>query len=122
MNAIYTQVYLDPHSKEYMEVFTVEPKPSEPLLSILIRVPYKELSPYKVNQLCRCMYVIKNINKEGNCHLPFLPTNDLPTLFSFLTLNGYEIDTKLTNMITKGKSNASLRNLVCYIRSPKKKD
>jgi len=119
MNAIYTQIYLLPLTKEYIEVFTMEPKPNDALLSILKRVPYQKLSPYKEQERCGCFYIVKNINPNPYCHTEFLPVDDLPILFDYLLQRGYEIDTRLTKMLIQGKSAATKRNLVCYIRYPK---
>ena len=121
MYALCTETYLDPHTKEYLEIFTIEPKPKGPLLSILKRMPYQKLSPYKLNDKCGCFYAVKNINPDAGCHTEFLPVEDLPVLFHYMTLHGYEIDTKLTKMLFAGKSAAKKRGLVCYIRFPEGK-
>ncbi len=117
MYALYTRLYLHPITKEYIEVFMVEPKPKGPLLSILKRVAPLKLSPYKgFNQCEGCIYLVKNINPDRRCSTEFLAVDDLPILFCFLTDNGYDIDTKLTKLMVQGKSAATKRNLVCYIR------
>ncbi len=117
MYALYTRLYLHPITKEYIEVFMVEPKPKGPLLSILKRVAPLKLSPYKgFNQCEGCIYLVKNINPDRRCSTEFLAVDDLPILFCFLTDNGYDIDTKLTKLMIQGKSAATKRNLVCYIR------
>ena len=117
MYSLSTRLYLHPTTKEYSEVFMVEPKPNEPLLSILKRVAPLKLSPYKGFNDCQgCIYLVKNLNPERRCSTEFLAMEDLPLLFSFLIENNYEIDTTLTKLIIKGKSAATNRNLVCYIR------
>ena len=122
MYALTTRVYLEPITKEYIEVFQVEPKPKGKLLSILKQVAPLKLSPYKGFQSCEgCIFLVKNINPNRRCSTEFLAVDDLPLLFCFLTENGYDIDTKLTKLLVQGKSAATKRNLVCYIRrSPEK--
>ena len=61
-------------------------------------------------------YLVKNLNPDRRCSTEFLAMEDLPLLFCFLTENGYDIDTKLTKLMVQGKSAATKRNLVCYIR------
>lgn len=117
MYALTTRVYLEPITKEYIEVFQVEPKPKGVLLSILKQVAPLKLSPYKGFQSCEgCIFLVKNINPNRRCSTDFLAVDDLPLLFCFLTENGYDIDTKLTKLLVQGKSAATKRNLVCYIR------
>lgn len=122
MYALSTRVYLEPITKEYIEVFQVEPKPKGKLLSILKQVAPLKLSPYKGFQSCEgCIFLVKNINPNRRCSTDFLAVDDLPLLFCFLTENGYDIDTKLTKLLVQGKSAATKRNLVCYFRrSPEK--
>ena len=117
MYALTTRIYLDPITKQYSEVFQVEPKPKGVLLSILKQVAPLKLSPYKgFNQCYGCIFLVKNINPNRRCNTDFLAMEDLPMLFCFLTENGYDIDTKLTKLMVHGKSAATRRNLVCYIR------
>ena len=117
MYALSTRLYLHPTTKEYIEVFQVEPKPKGALLSILKRVAPLKLSPYKGFNDCEgCIYLVKNLNPDRRCSTEFLAMEDLPLLFCFLTENGYDIDTKLTKLMVQGKSAATKRNLVCFIR------
>ncbi len=117
MYALTTRMYLHPTSKEYIKVFMVEPRPKGPLLSILKRVAPLKLSPYKGFNDCEgCIYLVINLNPERRCSTEFLDMDDLPLLFCFLTENGYDIDTKLTKLMVQGKSAATKRDLVCYIR------
>ena len=117
MYALTTRMYLHPISKEYIKVFMVEPKPKGPLLSILKRVAPLKLSPYKGFNDCEgCIYLVLNLNPERRCSTEFLAMDDLPLLFCFLTEHGYDIDTKLTKLMVQGKSAATKRDLVCYIR------
>ena len=122
MYALTTRVYLEPITKEYIEVFQVEPKPKGKLLSILKQVAPIKLTQNKGFQSCEgCIFLVKNINPNRRCSTDFLAVDDLPLLFCFLTENGYDIDTKLTKLLVQGKSAATKRNLVCYIRrSPEK--
>ena len=117
MYALSTRMYLHATTKEYIEVFQVEPKPKGSLLSILKRVAPLKLSPYKgFNDCDGCIYVVKNLSPHRRCSTEFLAMEDLPLLFCFLTENGDDIDTKLTKLMVQGKSAATKRNLVCYIR------
>ena len=79
MYALTTRVYLEPITKEYIEVFQVEPKPKGKLLSILKQVAPLKLSPYKGFYSCEgCIFLVKNINPNRRCSTDFLAVDDLP--------------------------------------------
>ena len=68
MYALTTRVYLEPITKEYIEVFQVEPKPKGVLLSILNQVAPLKLSPYKGFQSCEgCIFLVKNRQMLSKC-------------------------------------------------------
>ena len=62
MYALSTRMYLHPTTKEYSQVFQVEPKPKGALLSILKRVAPLKVSPYKGFNDCEgCIYVVLSL-------------------------------------------------------------
>jgi hypothetical protein len=101
--------YYDQYSKQYQNILLVNIVPDGPLNAFVrqIQLPrlYKEGSNY--NGVDGCGLVITNPffsnafnnNKFGKNGL--LTPNEIPDLYSFLTANGYQIETQLTNMMNQ---------------------
>ena len=97
--ALYTQVYLDPYTKEYKNIITISCTPKGELSNLIRKSRFEQLSPFK--------------QRESGCSLSFrsfkfynevMTLDELPDLFTFLASNGYEIDTELTKMINTNKN------------------
>jgi hypothetical protein len=114
---IVSQPYYDRYCKQYQNILMVNIVPDGPLGAFVrqIQLPrlYREGSSY--NSIDSCGLVItshllnnfgkgfssnsnNSCNKLGN---GLLTPNEIPDLYSFLTANGYQIDTQLTNMMNQ---------------------
>ena len=116
------QPYLDQHNKCYQKIITINVKPIGPLSKYVKLIHPPKLSPFKENSPCctqeNCVYVITHISSDSsnssNCCNNFMYIDDIPNLFSFLTSNGYTIDSNLTKIMQKSDVRLS-NNLLCFI-------
>jgi hypothetical protein len=111
------QSYLDQHNKCYRKILTINTKPTGPLSEHIKQINAPKLSSFKEASVCcpsnNCMFAITNINCNG-CSNDLMCVDDIPNLFSFLSLSGYTIDTSLTKLMQK--SDVRLNNdLLCFI-------
>ena len=97
--------YYDRYSKQYQNILMVNIIPDGPLGAFVrqIQLPrlYKEATSY--SRIDGCGLAITNhlLNKFSKNGL--LTPNEIPDLYSFLTSNGYQIDTQLTNMMNQSQ-------------------
>jgi hypothetical protein len=111
------QPYLDQFNKCYKKIITVNTKPTGALLQHIKLISPPKLSPFKEQSPCcpsnNCIYAITDINCNG-CSNNLMCIDDIPNLFSFLSSNGYTIDSGLTKLMQK--SDIRLKNdLLCFI-------
>ncbi len=93
--AIFSRPYYDAYEQKYKNILTVNKKPDGPLRQITKQIKLYPLSPFKRMDREQCGY---GFCLEGN---RLATTNEIPDLFSYLTTNGYTIDTSLTKMISE---------------------
>ena len=113
--------YYDQYCKQYQNILMVNIVPDGPLGAFIrkIQLPrlYREGSNY--NGADGCGLVITNFfpnNTFSNSKLKngLLTPNEIPDLCSFLTANGYQIETQLTNMLLRNDvSVTSGKRIVC---------
>ena len=118
---IINDVYLDKIEGCYKNIIVISPPPDpvkDPYLKQITKIIHKEkLSPYKdTSPCCAEDYCINAfINPYTiSCNCELLCSNKIELLFNVLIENGYEIDTKLTEImhLSKMKTNG----LICYIK------
>ena len=105
--------YYDQYCQQYQNILMVNVVPEGPLHAFIrkIQLPrlYREGSNYNgVNRVNGCGLVITNHFLNGSfsynnnkCKNGLMTPNEIPDLYSFLTSNGYQIDTQLTNMMNQ---------------------
>jgi len=111
---IVSQPYYDQYCKQYQNILLVNVVPDGPLGAFIRRLQlprlYKEGSNYNGVEGCGLAIVNlfpnhsnghSNSNKFGKNGL--LTPNEIPDLYSFLTSNGYQIETQLTNMMNQSQ-------------------
>ena len=112
---IVSQPYYDQYCKQYQNVLMVNVVPEGPLGHLIRRLQlprlYREGSNY--NGIEGCGLSITNPfpnnrsfsnnynNNNRNCNNSLMTPNEIPDLYSFLTSNGYQIETQLTNMMNQ---------------------
>ena len=114
MYQITSEVYLDLHNKCYKNIIVIYPKPKDDSLNAIIKsVTRQKLSPFDEVSFCcprnRCMYAF--VHPHNKCEL--LCVNDIALLFSYLSQNGFNINTDLTKIMLK--SSVEIKNLICFI-------
>ena len=114
---IYTltsQPFLDQQNECYKNIITVNQKPEGPLANITRRIHAPKLSPFKENSSCcpqnNCIYGITKIDNP----MELMCISDLPNLFTFLSNNGYVVDTSMTKMMNESKVQMD-NSLLCFI-------
>ena len=85
-------------------------EPEGPLRRFVRRIQLPRLTPFqtdRVEETCGLVLTnflnnTQNYNNNNNKNGLMTP-NDIPDLYSFLTSNGYQIDTQLTNMMNQSQ-------------------
>ena len=100
--------YLNPHSKQYQNILVLDKMPLGPLSTFVVRFNPRKLSPFQVDDdddmFNRCHFAIRRNDRS------FLTVDDIPSLLSYLTSNGYTIDSQLTKVVQKTNHN---KHFVC---------
>ena len=98
----------------YQKVISVYPAPKGNLATICKRVAFQKLSPFE-EPACgekaeTCGYLL--MDPQDKCEYATL--DDLPNIFTWLAMNGYTVDTSITNML----SNSDVRMkypIICFV-------
>jgi hypothetical protein len=99
--------YYDRCSQQYQNILMLNVEPEGPLRRFVRRLLLPRLTPYQTEKSEeKCGLVLTNfLNNNQNYNLKngLMTPNDIPDLYSFLTANGYQIDTQLTNMMNQSQ-------------------
>jgi hypothetical protein len=99
--------YYDRCSQQYQNILMLNVEPEGPLRAFVRRLQLPRLTPFQTDRSeVKCGLVLTNFlnNQNNNQNKNGLMTpNDIPDLYSFLTSNGYQIDTQLTNMMNQSQ-------------------
>lgn len=124
----YLEPILNPYNKVYQNVITLSCMPEGPLKDMVITKSFPKLSPFQQGPMTdrdQCMYVLSRYPKEsipfnnGNQE-KFMNGEDVPSLLSYLSTNGYKVENDLTRMIFDSNIKTTLNNsqryrkLICY--------
>ena len=114
--SLFSRPYLDTLNKCYKTIITINCVPFGPLKKLVRKIAFPRLSPFKqsgpCNLLQNCGYVIVSLNSYSK----IMTIEQLPDLISFLQINKYIIDSKLTNMIQISDINMSNENsLIAFV-------
>jgi hypothetical protein len=117
--------YYDHLTQCYKKVIKISPSPPEdsPLNAIIKRVGPIRLSPFQVDSVfsgCNTCGGCSNIAQSCNLLITkiqdknqLMCIDEIPSLFQFLIMNGFKIDTSITKMMQA--SNVKLSNdLICF--------
>jgi len=127
---ITTQPYLDKcdYSQCYKNILMINVIPEGPLKAMVRRINLTPLSPFQregqgsCNPLQRCGLALTSLLNYSNsnynynqrsCGNNLMTPNEIPDLYSFLTANGYQIDTQLTNMMNNSEVKLTNSRIVC---------
>lgn len=118
--SLFSQPYLDSYNQCYKNIVTINLLPKGPLNRFVRKINLTPLSTFEQCGPCsknkRCAYALISINGCQNGQL--MTTDEIPDLISFLTSNGYKVDTSITKMffqsdISFGVSDSN--KLICFI-------
>jgi hypothetical protein len=112
--SIYRRSYLEPTIQSYINIITINRMPNGPLSSIIKKVRFLPLSPFKeYNRQERCGFAFNSLTNPGTV----MKIEELPDLISFLSCNNYIVDTKLTKIINSNDAaiNTANNNLLFFI-------
>jgi len=111
---ISSQTYYDDINQCYKNILTVDREPTGPLTQIVKTLRTPRLSPFNLPGPCcevkGCIVAIYRVNNTNELMTP----DDIPTLFGFLTQNGYTINTALTTMMNESQVKMT-NKLICFI-------
>ena len=125
---ITTQPYLDKcaYNQCYKNIMMINVIPEGPLNAFVRRINLPYLSPFQregsCNQLPKCGLALTSLLNHSNsnynynqrsCGNNLMTPNEIPDLYSFLTSNGYQIDTQLTNMMNNSEVKLTNSRIVC---------
>jgi hypothetical protein len=112
---MYLEPYLNTYYKSYQNIITLSDMPTGPLADLVTPISFPKLSPFQdpppfSSNPMNCTYVLLRYPKNQCPGKPslknmdyFMTADDIPAVFSYLTSNGYKIDTGLTKMLYKSK-------------------
>jgi len=103
--------YYDRCSQQYQNILMLNIEPEGPLRAFVRRLRLPRLTPYQTEKSEEtCGLVLTNFlnnqnyyNNQNKNNNWLMTPNDIPDLYSFLTANGYQIDTQLTNMMNQSQ-------------------
>ena len=133
---LYLEPFLNNFHKTYQNIITLSSMPDGPLADLVTTTSTSKLSPFQqLNSISsnpsNCIHVLLRYPKNNTGSTSsikntehFMGHDDIPSIFSYLQSNGYEVDTKLTKMLFKsdvvgGSSQNSLsgnKKMICMIR------
>jgi hypothetical protein len=105
--------YYDRYSQQYQNILMLNIEPEGPLRRFVRRIQLPRLTSFQTEKSEEtCGLVLTNFlnnnqnyynNNQNNNKNGLMTPNDIPDLYSFLTANGYQIDTQLTNMMNQSQ-------------------
>lgn len=90
--ALYLEPILDPLTKEYTDVLTVDALPEGPLRDFVKQKRLPEVSAFKKTTTSTCKYVLVHPDTT------FMKRNDIPFLFSYFQKNDYTLEYQQTKL------------------------
>jgi hypothetical protein len=113
---IISSPYYDRNCQQYQNILMVNTVPEGPLGAFIRKIQIPKLSreaiSYNRNEGCGLAItnpffchefsnVYNSFSNSNNCKNGLMTPNEIPDLYSFLTSNGYQIETQLTNMMNQ---------------------
>ena len=130
--ALSSQVYLDQYCKNYRNIIVINLPPEGPLLRHVRRIKLPRLSHFQEYNYCnnygnncnnQCAIAVTSLRSFmypgainiNNHHDNLMTPDEIPDLISFLTANGYNVDTQITRMMFQGEVKSNNSKLICYL-------
>ena len=116
---MYLEPILNNYNKTYLSIVTLSNMPEGPLKEMVCRInppklsDFQPASPFSING-SNCMYAVmryprpfpvsSTITNSSKLDT-YMYSDDIPSIISYLTSNGYKVDTKITNMLQHSNIN-----------------
>ena len=108
---LYLEPVLNSYFKSYQNILTLSAIPPGPLKNMVFRMQFPKLSPFSTSSpfspfsTSSCIYVLSRYTRSVNMNDndSFMYADDIPSVLSYLQMNGYIIDTSLTTMLQKSE-------------------
>ena len=116
-HSIFSMPFYLSNDECYTKVLTLDRMPSQgsPLNQIVKRVTIPKLSQFQQATPCNPIERCGNIIIKPGCSCTdYARESDLPLIFTFLSQNGYVINTNITQMLNQGDVSSDFP-LICYI-------
>jgi hypothetical protein len=114
---ISTQPFYDQCNQCYLNVIMVNIIPPGPLNAFVKRIQLPRLSPFQqegpCNHIQKCGFILNSIY-ENRCS-KYMTPDEIPELFAFLSSNGYQIETQLTNMMSQCDVKVTNKRIICFV-------
>ena len=112
---LFSQTYWDSYTQDYKNIITVNGVPDGPLRQISRKINFPYLSSFSANDKYSCskscgIALTSSCNKCG-----LMTVDEIPNLFSFLSMNGYIIDTRITKMLQTSDIQYGGNKIICMI-------
>lgn len=115
--SLYLEPMLNSYWKSYMQVITLNTMPDGALHDLVMPVNFPKLSPFQEPGnspfytgsncvFCLMRYPVGAIGGSGAAFRmgdAFMGADDIPSVLSFLEINGYNVQIALTNMLFEGE-------------------
>ncbi len=119
---ISSQVFLENcnqnnNGQAYKNIVTINIIPEGPLVSIVRRIQNRPLSKFQgyqtqnYNHNQRCLLALVSLKEPGR----LMDINEVPDLCSFLSENGYRIETNITQMFNTGNINFDNKQTLFFV-------
>lgn len=123
MYILTVEPYYDTYTQCYQSIISINVLPQGPLRALVRRIQFNKLGPNYDRASCvpvrKCGLALINTNamccanKKG---YGWMSPNEIPDLFGFLTVNGYVIDSSVTNMMSLGDIKMdNNRKILCFL-------
>ena len=107
--ALYLEPILEPLTKEYQTVLTIDREPDGPLKQCVIQAKLPVLSVFKYPYDAECGYYLTKYPGTKT----YMHQDDIPKVFAFLESNGYTINHAQTKIYRQ--TTIQTKVLVCVI-------
>ena len=107
--ALYLEPIMEPLTKEYLTVLTVDREPDGPLSQCVIQTKLPMLSVFKYPNATECSYFLTKYPGTKT----YMYRDDIPKVFAFLESNGYTMNAAQTKMYRN--LTVQSKELVCVI-------
>lgn len=123
--SFYLDNVLDGQSKTYYKVISLSAIPTGPLANMVAVRRFSPLSEFQTmgpwdNHRSSCKYVLLRYPKgtvDVSSISNLMSQQDIPSLFAYLTSNGYQVQTELSKLISDQglhSGGASSRKFICF--------